>query len=105
MIVLITDTARPLSRSPQFFEAADHELANAARGCAAYSGRWRIQGNDVGHDVEQSLFPNWAGTSLVRSLEMDRNRLALATAEFSIRSATYTATRVWERSNGHFSSL
>jgi hypothetical protein len=97
MIVLITDPARPLARSPQFFEAAEPELADAARGCVAYSGRWKIRGSDVVHDVEQSLFPNWGGGPLVRAFRLDGMRLTLTTAVFSIRDAKYTAALVWEK--------
>ena len=97
MIVLITDPARPLARLPQFFEASDSELANAARGCVAYSGRWKIRGNEVVHDVEQSMFPNWAGNPLVRAFKKGENLLTLSTTTFLIHGLEYTAVLVWER--------
>ncbi len=97
MIVLITDPARPLARSPQFFEATDSELADMARGCVAYSGKWKIRGNEVVHDVEQSLFPNWAGGPLVRAFQKGKNLLTLSTGVFLIRGVEYTAALVWER--------
>ena len=97
MIVLITDPSRRLARDPQFFEATDVELAAAARGCVAYSGRWTIQGNEVIHDVEQSMFPNWTGNTLVRAFQKDKDCLTLTTSEFTIRRMKYTAILIWER--------
>lgn len=97
MIVLITDPNRPPARSPQFFEASDPELAGAARGCVAYSGRWKIRGNEVVHDVEQSLFPNWMGNPLVRAFRANGNLLTLSTGPFFIHGIEYTAVLVWQR--------
>ena len=97
MIVVVTDPARSPARSPQFFEAGERELAEAARGCVAYSGRWSIRGNDVVHDVEQSLFPNWIGNKLVRAFRIDGIRMTLTTAAFLIRDVEFTAALVWER--------
>jgi hypothetical protein len=97
MIVLVTDPARPLARSPQFFEATVQELADAARGCIAYSGRWSIRGNEVVHVLEQSLFPNWAGGALTRAFQLDGNRVTLTTAAFVVSGIEYTAALVWER--------
>ena len=97
MIVLVTDPARPLARSPQFFEATERELADAARACVAYSGRWTIRGNEVVHVVEQSLLPNWAGGSLTRGFQLDGKRVTLTTAAFLIGGQEYTAALVWER--------
>ena len=97
MIVLITDPARPPARSPQLFEADDRELAAAARGCVAYGGRWTIRGNEVVHDVEQSLFPNWTGSSLARTFQRDGDRLTLTAPAFVICGVEYTAVLVWEK--------
>ncbi|GEM_PF-975634 len=97
MIVLITDPARHQFRSGQFFEATDHELANAARGCVAYSGQWKIRENEVVHDIGQSLFPNWKKKSLARVFRIDNMRLILTTAPSVIRGMEHTATLVWEK--------
>lgn len=97
MIVLVTDPGRPPARSPQFFEATERELADAARGSVAYSGRWTLRGNEVVHDVEQSLFPNWAGGALTRAFQFDGRRLTLTTAAFLIAGQEFTAALVWER--------
>ncbi|MDE2511641.1 MAG: lipocalin-like domain-containing protein, partial [Elusimicrobia bacterium] len=97
MVVLITDPARARARLNQFFEAADSELADASRGCVAYSGRWEIHGNEVVHDVEQSLFPNWTGIQLARAFRLDGDLLSLSTTAFTIHGKEYTAVLVWEK--------
>lgn len=97
MIVLITDPSRPLARSPQFFEATDVELAQAAKGCVAYSGDWSLRGQEVVHNLDQSMFPNWSGISLVRFYRFDGGKLVLTTGNFSINGADYTAALVWDK--------
>lgn len=97
MIVLIIDPARPKARSEQFFEAVNSELADAARGCVAYSGRWEIRGNEIVHHIEMSMFPNWIEKSLIRAFEMNDRRLNLTTAPFTINGVEYTAGLVWEK--------
>lgn len=97
MIVLITDPARPKFHSSQFFEARDAELADAARGCVAYSGSWVIRGDAVVHDVEQSLYPNWVGAQLTRGFKLDGELLSLSTENFMINGSAFTAVLVWEK--------
>lgn len=98
MMVLITDPSRPPARSSQFFEAKDAELAQAAKGCVAYSGLWRLRGGTVIHDVEQSLFPNWTGHALVRFVKLEGRRLTLSTGAFSVGASKYAAARLaWEK--------
>ena len=97
MIVLITDSGRPLAASRQLFEARDPELAAMARGCVAYSGRWKIVEDELVHDVEQSLFPNWSGSAQRRRLEWDGRRLTLSTSLFAIRGRKCRAVLVWEK--------
>lgn len=97
MIVLITDPSRPRARSAQFFETSPYELASAARGCVAYSGTWELRGTSVIHTVEQSLFPNWERSGLVRTAKLLGKRLTLSTAAFSIAGTQYTAALVWVR--------
>lgn len=63
----------------------------------AYSGRWETRGNEVVHDVEQSLFPNWKGNPLVRTFQTNGNLLTLSTGSFFIHGIKYTAVLVWQR--------
>jgi hypothetical protein len=97
MSVLLVDPRRKRFESYQLFESSDVELAEAARGCVAYSGRWELIGGKVLHRVDVSLFPNWMGGALTRFAALSDKRLTLSTAEFAIRGAAYTASLVWER--------
>jgi len=47
----------------------------------SYSGTFRVEGNDVIHSVEISLFPDWVGGEQRRHVQLseDRNRLTLST--------------------------
>ena len=97
MIVLLTAANRPLCDSGQLFEARDEELATAMRGVVAYSGRWRAHGDQVRHQVEISLFPNWVGTVQVRAFKLRGRRVSLTTKPFNVRGVKQTACLVWER--------
>lgn len=43
----------------------------------AYSGTFRVEGHDVVHHVEMSLFPDWVGTEQRRHVELDVDGTAL----------------------------
>lgn len=44
----------------------------------AYSGRYRVQGDVIVHEVMTSLYPNWVGIELRRSFELSGDRLVLS---------------------------
>jgi hypothetical protein len=48
----------------------------------AYCGRYEVHGDHVVHHIEQSLFPNWVGTSQKRFIELEGDRLTLTTDPF-----------------------
>lgn len=55
---------------------AERALA-ALRGHHSYSGRWRVEGDKVIHDVDISISPDWVGTEKVRRIEFDGDELIL----------------------------
>lgn len=65
----------------------------------AYSGTFRVDGGDVVHDVEMSLFPNWIGTTQRRHVAFspDRRRLTLSADPFVLRGRLSTQRLTWER--------
>lgn len=97
MTVLLGDRGRPPCRSGQLFEATDAELARSARGFVAYSGRWELEGKQVVHHVDISLFPNWIGSRQLRLVELRGRRLTLSTNPFEVDGVRQTARLVWER--------
>ena len=55
------------------------ELQSAIQGYVSYAGRFEIIGEDVHHQVEYSLLPNWIGTTLIRTMSWQDDHLVLAT--------------------------
>ena len=43
----------------------------------SYSGRWRLEGDRVIHDVDMSISPDWVGTEVVRTLAIDGDEIVL----------------------------
>lgn len=56
------------------------ERAGAFDTFVAYCGRFRVDGDEVAHEVELSLYPNWIGTTLRRRVRFDGEQLTLTTA-------------------------
>jgi hypothetical protein len=96
MIVMLGDARRCLA-SGGLFEATDEEHARSARGFIAYSGTWRIRGTKVLHRVDVSLFPNWIGSTQIRTFEVRGRRVRFSTRAFEVNGVRQTAQLVWER--------
>ena len=52
--------------APVLAMAESSDIAAVARRYVSYAGTWSVDGDQVLHTVELSLFPNWIGTTLVR---------------------------------------
>ncbi len=97
MIVMLGDPNRPLFKSHGIFEGSEGELAAAARGFIAYSGRCELSEDQVVHRVDVSLFPNWIGTAQLRKYEINGERVRFSTRPFVSNGIEQTAHLVWER--------
>lgn len=75
--------------------ATAEERAAAAEGFLTYSGRYEIQGDKVIHHIEVSFFPNWVGTDLVRTFEVEGDKLLLRIPPFTIGGRVQTGRLVW----------
>ena len=86
---------RPLSAS----HPTDAERAELFKTLFAYSGRYRIEGETIVHDVEASWNEGWTGTAQVRMAKVDGNTLAVRTAPFRSPQTgqEVVATAYWER--------
>ena len=49
----------------------------AMRSHFSYSGRWRLEGDSVIHDVDMSISPDWVGTEKVRTVAFDGDEIVL----------------------------
>jgi hypothetical protein len=65
----------------------------------AYYGTFRVDGEDVVHDVSMSLYPNWVGTSQRRhvTLSEDGDGLILSADPFVVRGRLGTQVLSWVR--------
>lgn len=67
--------------------------------CIAYSADWRIDGDQVTHDVKFATIPHWIGHPLVRTMEpIGGDQLLLKTApETSKSGKTYEHHLLWRK--------
>jgi hypothetical protein len=77
MAVMMAEAGRPHLDTDDPVGGTVEARAAAYSSCLAYVGRWRVDGATVIHDLETSLFPNWAGTEQERPFLLDDERLAL----------------------------
>lgn len=85
MSVIITAARRPQFATSDLRGGGNEELAQAARTCTAYAGRYERCGDTVVHHVEASLFPNWVGTDQVRRFDFVGGQVRLRTPPTVIR--------------------
>lgn len=97
MSVIITTPDRPPFGAGDIGGGTDEELIQAAATCIAYCGRYEVRPGHVVHYVENSLFPNWAGTTQERSLELEGSILTLSTAPMLYGGQESKASLVWRR--------
>ena len=72
---------------PVIVGAADPDLKAAVTGVAAYSGRYRIEGDVVIHMVEVALNPNAIGAELTRRFAIDGDHMTFLAAPIAGGSA------------------
>jgi len=65
----------------------------------AYQARFHMEGGDIIHTVEMSLFPNWVGTAQRRHVELaaDGRSLVLSSDPFLLRGAMSRQVLAWRR--------
>ncbi|MCA9670529.1 MAG: lipocalin-like domain-containing protein [Myxococcales bacterium] len=77
--------------------------AEIAAGYVSYSGTWRLEHDEDGaatvvHAVDMSLFPNWVGHELRRSVELSGGDLILRTRAQATRTDRRVANTLrWSR--------
>jgi hypothetical protein len=63
----------------------------------SYSGSYRIEGDQVIHDVTFSSFPNWVPSQQVRDMDLDENRLILSAGPMLWDGRKITHRLTWVR--------
>lgn len=89
--------------NPPRFAVADRlqgtpqEKVTAFDGYVTYCGRWRPDGDDLVHDIELSLLPNWIGDSQRRrAVWHSRDRVDLL-SEWTVAGRVRRAAVEWTR--------
>ena len=93
MMTVATSTGRKPGPS-------DAERAELWKTMIAYSGKYRIEGNDLVTTVDVSWNEAWTGTEQRRHYKLEGNKLTLVTVPQPspfFQGKTYTSTIVWER--------
>jgi len=80
----------------------DDERLAAFGSFIAYQSRFRMDGRDVIHQVEMSLFPNWVGSAQRRHVELsaDGRSLVLSSDPILVRGRMSRQRLAWERITG-----
>ena len=85
------------------FEAADilggtlDEKSAAIGTYISYCGRYKVEGDQVRHHIDASLFPNWTGVTQERIVSLTGDTLRLSTPPLLIKGKVQTAHLVWKR--------
>jgi hypothetical protein len=82
MSVQIAGTARPKLLSSGLDQINPEQERAAYRSYVAYSGRFRLDGDTVIHEVDVSLFPDWVDQLQTRTVLLAGSRLTLRTPPF-----------------------
>jgi hypothetical protein len=96
MSVIITTANRQPFGDADMLRGTDEEKASAAATCVAYCGTYTVDADIVRIQVEASLFPNWLGTTQVRRIERDGERIALSLPLGVWLGQRQVARLVWE---------
>ena len=89
---------RPKFASADRFAASDAERLRAADATLFYCGRYRVEGDQVIHEVEVASFPNWCGGELKRTVEWrDDGGLNLSAGPIMIDGKPHRADIRWRR--------
>jgi hypothetical protein len=98
MSVVMCVAERPSFGTRLFLLGTADQRRAAALTYLSYSGRWALEGDNVVHHVQYSLFPDWVGTDLVRRVTFEDDRLVLASEpEITGRGAKVVNRLVWSR--------
>lgn len=89
------DVSSPLGKDIQLVPVA--ELAQAFTSFNAYAGTYELNGNTVIHHIEIASIPNRVGTDLVRTFNLNGDRVSLKTPPTLSDGVLKVFELVWER--------
>ena len=98
MALQITGAGRPdlATGDPLGGDAAAR--ADAYSSYLAYFGTYALQGDGVVHDIDGSLFPDWAGQRQLRQFTLEHGKLVLRTPPMPLADGSAVASELaWIR--------
>lgn len=97
MMALIVNDGRPKPKSIE--KMTDAERIKLFRTVLAYSGSYAFDGKSVSHNIDTSWNEVWTGTTQIRDIERQGNRLIYRTrpAPFSGDGKMSVVTLIWEK--------
>ena len=98
MICMINRADRAAFATGGQWDASDAEKAGAYQSMLAYAGTWQLDGDQITHHVDISLFPNWKDGAQKRRLELqDDGTLAITARLEDGTPQARTAVLLWRR--------
>lgn len=102
MLTCITRADREPFATKDLLSGTPEEKAAAFASCVSYGGTYEVDRHIVRHHVKVSLFPNWVGTTQVRTMLIDPtgDELTLAAEPMVIGQSLRSQRLRWERVKG-----
>jgi len=97
MAVAFMAAGRPQYHNQDPMAGNMQEKAAAVDTFISYCGTYEVQGNEVVHHIEVSLFPNWTGKDQRRFYQFKGRQLILSTTPQVFQGSERSAILVWER--------
>ncbi len=97
MMAIIVRHPRPRPESIE--KTTDQERADLLRTMTAYAGTYKFDGKQVEHRIDISMNETWTGTTQVRSVKRDGERLVYTTPPFRFHTDGKMSINVltWEK--------
>jgi hypothetical protein len=98
MTVQITGTDRPVVAGNDPLCGDVEARAAAYSTYLAYFGTYEVQGENVVHLIDGSLFPTWSGEKQVRPFTIESDQLVLSTPPMTLADGTTVVNELaWKR--------
>ncbi|MBI1859556.1 MAG: lipocalin-like domain-containing protein [Deltaproteobacteria bacterium] len=97
MSVHLADGDRERFKKAGLFQGSLKERAGAYDSYVAYCGDYRVEGKRLFVEAKLSLFPNWKGTTQIRSFRLGKSTLSLWTRSFVFNGEEQVAHLEWKR--------
>jgi Lipocalin-like domain len=97
MMVIIVRHPRPRPESIE--KTTDQERADLLRTLTAYAGTYKFNGTEVEHHIDISMNETWTGTTQVRFVRRDGERIVYTTPPFRFHTDGKMSVNmlVWEK--------